>query len=77
MFLRDTVFDETFWLPLIGFGINVKYIGLDKNMKTYRSFQCVTEFGNFFKLERRKAKIGKYLIIQKYEMVCSKISFKW
>ena len=24
-FLRDTDFDETFWLLLIGFGINVKY----------------------------------------------------
>ena len=29
-----------------------------------------TEFSNFFKLERKKAEIGKYLIIQKYEIVC-------
>ena len=26
-FLQDTVFEETFWLPLIDFDINVKYIG--------------------------------------------------
>ena len=38
-------------------------------MKTCRSFKFATELGNFFKLERKKAKIGKYLIIQKYEMV--------
>ena len=34
-----------------------------------RNFKFDTEFGNFFKLERKKAKIGKYVIIQKYEMV--------
>ena len=38
-------------------------------MKICRNFKFATEFGNFFKLERKKAKIGKYLIIQKYEMV--------
>ena len=27
------------------------------------------EFGNIFKLDRKKAEIGKYLVIQKYEMV--------
>ena len=27
LFLRDKDFDETFSLPLIGFGVNVKYIG--------------------------------------------------
>ena len=69
MFLQDTVFEETFWLPLIGFDINVKHIGYDKNMKICRSFKFATEFSNFFKLERKKAEIGKYLIIQKYEMV--------
>ena len=69
MFLQDTVFEETFWLPLIRFDINEKYIGWDKNMKICRNFKFATEFGNFFKLERKKAEIGKYLIIQKYEMV--------
>ena len=38
-------------------------------MKTCRSFTFATELSNFFKPERKKAKIGKYLIIQKYEMV--------
>ena len=38
-------------------------------MKICRNFKFATEFGNFFKLERKKAEIGKYLIIQKYEMV--------
>ena len=38
-------------------------------MKTCRSFKFVTEFGNVFKLERKKTEIGKYLIIQKYEMI--------
>ena len=28
-----------------------------------------TEFGNFFKLERKEAEIGRYLIIKKYGMV--------
>ena len=69
MFLQDTVFEETFWLPLIGFDINVKYIGKGKNMKIYQSFKFATEFGNLFKLERKKAEIRKNLIIQKYEMV--------
>ena len=69
MFLQDTVFEETFWLPLIGFDINVKYIGYDKHMKICRSFKFVTEFGNVFKLERKKTEIGKYLITQKYEMI--------
>ena len=69
MFLQDIVFEETFWLPLIGFDINVKYIGQDKNMKICRNVKSTTEFGNFFKLERKKAEIGKYLFIQKYEMV--------
>ena len=69
MFLQDTVSEDTFWLPLIGFDINVKYIGKGKNMKTCRRFKFATDFGNFFKLERKKAEIGKYLTIQKYEMV--------
>ena len=74
LFLRDTVFDKTFGLPLIGFAIAGFAIGLgyDKNMKNCRSFKFATEFDflhNFFKLERKKAEIGKYLIIQKYEMV--------
>ena len=69
MFLQDTVFEETFWLPLIGFDINVKYIGKDKNMKICQSFKFATEFDNLCKLERKKAEIGKYLIVQKYEMV--------
>ena len=38
-------------------------------MKICRDFKSATEFGNFFKLERKKAEIGKYFIIQKYEMV--------
>ena len=37
-------------------------------MKTCRSFKFATEFDNLFKLERKKTKIGTYLIIQKYEM---------
>ena len=37
-------------------------------MKVCRSFKFATEFGNFFKLERKKAEIGKYLIILKNEM---------
>ena len=69
MFLQDTVFEETFWLPLIGFDINAKYIGKNKNIKICRSFKFATEFSNFFKVERKKAEIGKYLIIQKYEIV--------
>ena len=54
---------------MIGFGDDVKYVGLDKNVKTCRSFMFATEFSNFFKLERKKAEIDKYLIVQKYEMV--------
>ena len=54
---------------MIGFGDDVKYVGLDKNVKTCRSFKFATEFSNFFKLERKKAEIDKYLIVQKYEMV--------
>ena len=69
MFLQDRVFEETSWIPWIGFDINVKYIGSDKNFTICRSFKFATEFSNFFKLERKKAEIGKYLIIQKYEMV--------
>ena len=38
-------------------------------MKICICFKFATDFGNFFKLERKKAEIGKYLIIQKYEMV--------
>ena len=38
-------------------------------MKICTSFKFATEFGIFFKLERKKAEIGKCLIIQKYEMV--------
>ena len=38
-------------------------------MKICRNFKFATEFGNIFKLERKKAEIGKYLVIQKYEMV--------
>ena len=38
-------------------------------MKTCKRFKFATDFGNFFKLERKKAEIGKYLTIQKYEMV--------
>ena len=38
-------------------------------MKSCRNVKFATEFSNFFKLERKKAEIGKYLIIQKYEMV--------
>ena len=38
-------------------------------MKICRNVKFATEFSNFFKLERKKAEIGKYLIIQKYEMV--------
>ena len=38
-------------------------------MKTRSSFKFATEFGDFFKLERKKAEIGKYLVIQRYEMV--------
>ena len=37
-------------------------------MKTCTSFTFATELSNFFKLERKKAEIGKYLIIQKYEI---------
>ena len=37
-------------------------------MKTSRSFTFATELSNFFKLESKKAEIGKYFI-QKYEMV--------
>ena len=38
-------------------------------MKTCTSFTFATELCNFFKLERKKTEIGKYLIIQKYEIV--------
>ena len=38
-------------------------------MKICRTLKFATEFGNFFKLERKKAEIGTNLIIQKYEMV--------
>ena len=38
-------------------------------MKICGIFKFVAKFGNFFKLERKKAEIGKYFIIQKYEMV--------
>ena len=38
-------------------------------MKTCRSFKFAREFGNFLKLEKKKAEIGKYLIVQKYEIV--------
>ena len=38
-------------------------------MKTCRSFKFATEFGNLFKLERKKDELVKYLIVQKYEMV--------
>ena len=38
-------------------------------MKTCISFKFATELISFFKLERKKAQIGKYLIIKKYEMV--------
>ena len=38
-------------------------------MKTCRTLKFATDFGNFFKLERKKAEICTYLIIQKYEMV--------
>ena len=69
IYFFKVVFEEIFWLPLIGFAINVKYIGYDKNIKNCRNFKFVIELGNFFKLERKKAEIGKYLIIQKYEMV--------
>ena len=47
----------------------MKYIGQDKNIKICRSFKFAAEFSNFLKLGRKKAEIGKYLIIQKYEMV--------
>ena len=67
IFFRDTAFGETFWLPLIGFDINVKYIGYDKNMKTCRNLKIATEFGNFFKIREKEGwEIGKYLTIQKY-----------
>ena len=71
MFLQDTVFEETFWLPLTGFDINLEYIYKAK-IKTWKFAEVLslpTEFRNFFKLERKKVEIGKYLIIQKYEMV--------
>ena len=32
-------------------------------------FKFATEFGNFFKRERKKAGIDKYLTIQNFEMV--------
>ena len=38
-------------------------------MKTCKRFKFATDFGKFFKLERKKAEVGKYLTIQKYEMV--------
>ena len=38
-------------------------------MKICRTLKFATEFGNIFKLERKKAEIGTNLIIQKYEMV--------
>ena len=38
-------------------------------MKTCGSFRFAKKFGIFFRLERKKAGIGKYLIIQKYEMI--------
>ena len=38
-------------------------------MKTCRNFKFATEFGSFFELERKKAEIVKYFIIQKCEMV--------
>ena len=83
LFLRETVFDETFSLLLIGFGGDVKYIGQCKNMRTSWSFKsnftsnyrhlifqvCHLILRVFLKLERKKAEIGKYLIIQKYKMV--------
>ena len=38
-------------------------------MKICRSLKFATDFDNFFKLERKKAEIVKYLIIQNCEMV--------
>ena len=38
-------------------------------MKICRGFKFATEFGNFFKLEKKNAEIGKYMIVQKYGMV--------
>ena len=38
-------------------------------MKICRSFKFAKELGNSSKLDGKKAEIGKYFIIQKYEMV--------
>ena len=47
-------------------------------MKTCRSFKFATEFGNLFKLERKRAEIGKIFDYSKiWNGLCSKTSFKW
>ena len=38
-------------------------------MKSCRNFKFATEFGSLFELERKKAEIVKYFIIQNCEMV--------